>query len=133
MSVYSSSGDPDRSQQIENWVRGAINWTSSTQVSCRSSFSGMAKSTDASSTKSSSLSRRATSLKKTVQKGAKAIARPFKKLKTTISNASTSQPPSCSQSTTTLPVSDIGARSSRSSTDREEPPAEFGPEEQLGK
>jgi hypothetical protein len=90
----------------------------------------MTKSIDTSSTKSSALSRKAASIKKTVQKGAKAIARPFKKLKTAVSNASTSR----SQSTTTLPISnaDPDNGSDRSSTD-EEPQVELGPKEQLGK
>jgi hypothetical protein len=92
----------------------------------------MAKSTDTSSTKSSALSRKAASLKKTVQKGAKAIARPFKKLKTSISNASTSQPTSHSQSTMMLPVSDIDP-SNRSSIDSGEPSVGLGPEEELSK
>ena|ERR1700722_2151820 len=48
----------------------------------------MANSIETNSTKSSIVSGKATSLKKSVQKGAKAISRPFKKLKRSISDAS---------------------------------------------
>ena len=49
----------------------------------------MANSIETNSIKSSIISGKAASLKKSVQKGAKAISRPFKKLKKSISDAST--------------------------------------------
>ena len=53
-----------------------------------SEFLMMAKSADTISTKSSIISGKAASLKKTVKKSAKAITQPFKKLKQSISSHS---------------------------------------------
>jgi hypothetical protein len=71
----------------------------------RSALDNMAKTTETSSTKttkSSVFSRKAVSLKTTVRRGAKAIARPLKKLKKAISTASTTR----STHSTTPPLSD---------------------------
>ena len=61
----------------------------------------MPKSTEASSTKSSTFSGKAASLKKSVKKGTKVIAQPFKKLKTSLSTLRSKSPLSHSQSTAT--------------------------------
>src|SRR5882757_756034 len=101
----------------------------------------MAKSIAASSTKAS-LSGKAASLKKKVQKGGKALARPFKKLKASVSTSPSRL--ARSPSITTLPASDndtlnIDNHSKRSSIDsadvhgtENEADVELSPEDQLG-
>jgi hypothetical protein len=94
----------------------------------------MAKSTETSSTKTSSssvLSRKVASLKKTMQKGANAITRPFKKLKKSISTASTTRSmhsaiPSPSDDEAAGTNADCG--SARGSDDE----IEISPEDELG-
>jgi hypothetical protein len=101
----------------------------------------MPKSTAASSTKSS-LSSKTASLKKNVKKGAKVLARPFKKLKASVSTSTSRS--ARSPSITTLPASDndtlnIDDHSERSSIDSADAPGtddgadvELSPEDQLG-
>jgi len=105
---FDQSSDDEQAHyiQVDNWRRGAIKWTSSTTVSRSVPFCIMANSSETNSTKSIA-SGKAASLKKSVQKGAKAIARPFKKLKKTISTSAALMCSICSRSsTTTLPISD---------------------------
>jgi hypothetical protein len=61
---------------------------------CRAAFFKiMAKSTETGSTKSSVVSGKAASIKNSIRKGAKAITRPFKKLKKSISSSIRSRSP----------------------------------------
>jgi len=100
----------------------------------------MAKSTETSSAKSSIISGKAASLKRSVQKGAKAAARPFKKLKQSLSTSSRSLH---SRSSTTLPQSDNEAGNTNdnasshcedvhNSDSEPEPEPELTPEQELG-
>lgn len=98
----------------------------------------MAKSTETSSTKSSLVSSKAASLKKSVRKGTKAIARPFKKLKQSLSTSSRS---SRSRSSPTFLQSDNEAGNSDDNvgSDHQEihdsdsnPEVELTPEQELG-
>lgn len=94
----------------------------------------MAKSTDTASTKLSIVSSRAASLKKSVRTGAKAIVRPFKKLKQSLSTTHST----VSRSSTVLALSDdeVGDLDEKSDTDdgkshsSSEP--ELTPEQELG-
>lgn len=99
----------------------------------------MPASTDRSSMKSSSLSSKAASLQKSVKKGVKVLARPFKKLKTSISVATRRSSQSIrSQSTGPGNEDDDidDGRSSRSilgSQENDDEPLEPSPQDQLGK
>ncbi len=104
----------------------------------------MRKPTEISSTKSSSISSKAASLKKSVKKGAKVLAQPFKKLKTSISAVASrssgsirlirSQSPSMAPGNTGDDFDD--GRSHRSGSDGDqsdsEPEGDLSPEAQLG-
>ena len=68
---FTQSGDNNQGQCIDNWHWGAINWTVVSQYSDK--FFIMANSIKTNSTKSSVISSKAMSLKKSVRKGAKAI------------------------------------------------------------
>jgi hypothetical protein len=89
------------------------------------------------STKSSIISGKATSFKKSVQKGAKAISRPFKKLKKSISTASTRL--ICSRSSITISISDNKnvdcdnefSINGQGDGSRSEPEVELTPQEEL--
>ena len=91
------------------------------------------KGTDTSSSKSSTLSRKAESLQQSVKHGAKVLGGPFKKLKTYISMAASSR------LTVSLPTSEAtpsknrpidGSQSESTSCSNS---VEFGPDEELGK
>ena len=100
----------------------------------------MANSIDTNSTKSSIISGKATSVKKSIQKSAKAIVRPFKKLKKSLSTASTRS--IRFRSSAALPISDNktvmhdeepSISSKRAQDDGEsEPEVDLTPEEKLG-
>jgi len=94
--LESSDGD-EQNRYIRNWLRGttSINKTPSSKVSCSSClvFLIMAKLTETGSTKSSVVSSKAASIKKSIRKGANAITRPFKKLKKSISSSIRSRSP----------------------------------------
>src|ERR1700735_5217744 len=79
------------------------------QMRCvvRTSLFTMAGSAKSASSKSAIISSKAASLKKTVQKGAKAVAQPFKKLKRTLSirSAASATRSTTSRSSTVLPPS----------------------------
>lgn len=96
----------------------------------------MVNSIKTNSTKSS-ISGKATSLKKSVQKGAKAIAWPFKKLKKSISTASTRSICSCSSITVSVSDDEDVNRDDESSingqgdSNRSEPEVELTPQEAL--
>jgi ribosomal protein L13E len=99
----------------------------------------MAKSTETSSTKSSKLSSTAASLKKKVKSGAKAVARPFKKLKQAIStSASTCSTHSRSSRAFSLSDNEADDSNTKSAADRgsvhgnDSGPEEITPEEELG-
>jgi hypothetical protein len=131
---FAKSSDNDQGQFIDNWRRGAIKWNSSITVSQYSNrFCIMVNSIETISTKSSVISGKALSLKKLMQKGAKAIARPFIKLKKSISTGST---PSIRSRTSTT-FSDYVDGTNKSSVDgqgdggRSEP--EVTPQEELSK
>jgi hypothetical protein len=92
----------------------------------------MVKSADASSTKSSAILSKAASLWKSVQKGAKAISRPFKKLKKSIASLTCSRSPASDAASDRedddiIDRSNIDNRSSDSDSD-----PELTPEKQLG-
>jgi len=103
----------------------------------------MRKPTEISSTKSSSISSKAASLKKSIKKGAKVLTQPFKKLKTLISAVALRSSGSicsiCSQSPSTAPGNtgndfDDGC-SHRSGSDGDQSdsePEDLSPEAQLG-
>jgi hypothetical protein len=99
----------------------------------------MAKSTDTRSAKSSIISSRAASLKKTIKSSAKAISRPFKKVKQSFSIRSASRS-MASRSSTALPPSDNDDDDdhAKSVTDEEsarkssQPEVELTPEQELG-
>ena len=103
-----------------------------------SEFLTMAKSADTISTKSSIISGKAVSLKKTVKKSAKAITQPFKKLKqsisshlatrSTISRSSSAIPPSDHEADGNNPKSIADNGSAHSSS---EPEVELTPEQEL--
>jgi hypothetical protein len=104
-----------------------------------SEFLTMAKSADTMSTKSSIISGKTASLKNTAKKSAKAITRPFKKFKQSISNRSARRS-TTSRSSSAIPASDHEADgdnaksvadngSPRSSS---EPEVELTPEQELG-
>jgi hypothetical protein len=131
-----SRDNAEKYRDIESWIRKSINCTQSEVFLLTLSI--MALAAEASSTKSSLVSGKAASLKKTVQKGAKAITRPFKKLKQSFSSSSRS---SRSHSTMTLPLSDNEpsntsdkSGSERGSVDgnESEPEVELTPEQELG-
>jgi len=94
------------------------------------------KGTDTSSIKSSTLSCKAESLKQSVKRGTKALGRPFKKLKTSISSSHSTH----SRSTVSLtseatpsenrPIEIDGSQSEGASRSNS---VELGPEEELGK
>jgi hypothetical protein len=98
-----------------------------------------AKTTETSSTKSSKLSGKAKSLKQSVKHGAKVLARPFKKLKTSIATAVSSRS-THSRSTASLPVSENDPsendptyiESQSGSVRRSNSENAVGPEEELG-
>lgn len=98
----------------------------------------MVKLTETASTKSSRISSKAASLKKTVQKGATAFARPFKKLKKSISTASTRSIRSrSSRSDNEAPgdgddKSSTDGESTRSNGKDSDPEIELSPEQALG-
>ena len=99
----------------------------------------MDKSTNASSTKSSSVSTKAASLKKSVRKGVTALARPFKKLKKSISTASMHSILSRSSNGTPddSDKSDSGSThsdksDSQSTHSNKDPEVKLSPEEELG-
>jgi hypothetical protein len=100
-----------------------------------SDFFTMAKSADTGSTKSSSISGKAASLKKTLKRSTKAITRPFKKVKQPFSARSATHS-IASRSSTALPPSDNEADDPdvRSVTDNGsiEPEVELTPEQELG-
>ena len=98
------------------------------------------KGTDTSSSKSSTLSRKAKSLQQSVKRGAKVLGGPFKKLKTSISMAASSRS-THSRSTASLPTSEAtpsencpkeidGSQSESASHSNS---VELGPKEELGK
>ena len=99
----------------------------------------MAKSAETMSNKSSLISSKAASLKKTVKKSAKAIGRPLKKFKQSIANRLTTHL-TTSRSSTALPISDdktdgfndksIGSDGSAHSSDGAE--VELMPKQELG-
>jgi hypothetical protein len=130
-----SHDNAEKYRDIESWIQKSINCTQSEVFLLTLSI--MALAAEASSTKSSLVSGKAASLKKTVQKGAKAITRPFKKLKQSFSSSSRS---SRSHSTTTLPLSDNEpSNSDKSGSERgsvdgneSEPEVELTPEQELG-
>jgi len=135
---FSQSSDNDQGQYIDNWRRGAIKWTSSDTVSRYSNqFCIMANSIETNSTKSSIISGKAASLKKSVQKSAKAIARPFKKLKKSISDALTRL--IRSRSTAAISISDHEnadhgnepSADGQGDISRSEPEVELTPQEEL--
>ena len=140
---YQGSGKLEKNQQVENWVRGAINWMLSTQVQYSTPIFSMAKSkgksTDTSSTKSSTLSSKAESLKQSVKHGAKVFGRPFKKLKTSIATA-VSSCSTHSHSIVLLPTSKatpfknspIKINGSQSDGTSHNNSVELGPKEELG-
>jgi hypothetical protein len=134
-SRFFQSSDNDRGWYIDNWRRGAINWTSSTTVSRHSvQFCIMVNSIETNSTKSSIISGKAVSLKKSVQKGAKAIARPFKKLKKSISTPLTRSIRSRSSTTSDNENADHGNEPSADSQgdgSGSEPEDELTPQEEL--
>jgi hypothetical protein len=128
----------DQGQYIDNWHQGAIKWTLSDTVSRYSNqFCIMANSIENNSTKSSIISGKATSLKKSVQKGAKAIARPFKKLKKSISTASMRSIRSCSSTTVSSSDNENVGHDNESNADGQgdgggsEPEVELTPQEEL--
>jgi hypothetical protein len=133
---FAKSSDDDQGQYIDNWRRGAIKWTSSITVSqYPNRFCIMVNSIETNSTnstKSSVISGKALSLKKSVQKGVKAIARPFKKLKKSISTASTRSIRSRS-STTFSDYVDESSINGQGDGGRSEPEVELTPQEQLSK
>src|SRR5258708_1042530 len=99
----------------------------------------MANSTKAPSTKSSNVSTKAASLKKSVRKSVTALARPFKKLKKSISTASIHS--ILSRSSNGTPddsdksdsgKSDSGKSDSGSTHSDKDPEVERSPEEELG-
>jgi hypothetical protein len=97
----------------------------------------MAKSSETMSTKSSIVSGKTASLKKTVKKSAKAITQPFKKIKqalsirsatrSTTSRSSTAFPPSNNEADNDKSVADNGSAHGSS-----EPEVELTPEQELG-
>ena len=97
----------------------------------------MANLIEPNSTKSSIISGKAASLKKSVQKGAKAISRPFKKLKKSISDASMRT--ICFHSTATISISDSEnadhgdepSADGQGDSSRSEPEVELTPQEEL--
>ena len=97
----------------------------------------MANSIETNSTKSSIVSGKATSLKKSVQKGAKAISRPFKKLKRSISDASMHSIHYCSAAAISISDCENADHGNEPSTDgqgdssRSEPEVELTPQEEL--
>jgi hypothetical protein len=101
-----------------------------------SEFLTMAKSAETLSTKSSIISGKAASLKKAVKKGAKAVGRPFKKIKQSLSIRSTTHS-IASRSSTAPPPSDNEAdnlddKSVPDVCDSSEPEIELMPEQELG-
>ena len=76
--IYTANTNIEKGQYIENWVQDSTNWTGS-MVSLQDYNFTMAKSAETMSTKSFLISSKATSLKKTIKKSAKAIGQPFKK------------------------------------------------------
>ena len=95
----------------------------------------VAKSTENSSTKSS-LSK-AVSLKASVRKGAKNIARPFKKLEQSFSNLSSHSSHSCTSTVPLLSDNKAGVTTNKSGSERgsldgNESEPELTPEQELG-
>jgi hypothetical protein len=94
----------------------------------------MAKSAETMSTKSSLISSKAASLKKTVKKSAKAIGQPFKKFKQSLANCLTTCS-TTSRSSTALPTSDHeadGVNDDGSAHSGDEAEVELTPEQELG-
>ena len=99
----------------------------------------MAKSVDIMSAKSSIFSGKATSIKKTVKKSAKAITRPFKKFKQSLSSRSATRSTTSRSSSASLP-SDHEAdgdhtnsvADDQSAHSGSEPEVELTPEQELG-
>ena len=102
--IYATNTNVEKGQYIENWVCDSTNWTGS-MVSFQDYNFTMAKSAETMSTKPSLISSKAASLKKTVKKSAKAIGRPFKKIKQSLANHSTTHL-IASHSSTALATSD---------------------------
>ena len=99
---FTQSGDDNQGQYIDDWHWGAINLTAVSQYSDK--FCIMANSIKTNSTKSLVISSKAMSLEKSVQKGAKAVTQPFKKLKKSLSTVL--MPSKCSHSSTTVSPTD---------------------------
>ena len=105
-----------------------MDWVSEGMLS---EFLTMAKAAETGSTKLSTISSQAVSLKKIIQKTTKAIAQPFKKVKWSLSTHSvTHSTASCSS--TALPPSDNKANNPKSTDDGStEPEVELMPEQEL--
>jgi hypothetical protein len=95
----------------------------------------MAKSAETESTKSSTISGKAVSMKKTIKRSAKAIARPFKKVKQSFSTRSATRS-IASRLSMVLPPSDNEADNlnakSVSDNGGTDPEVELTPEQELG-